>query len=50
MDTAKYKKNETPKKLSFRKNEEVKDKKDTFLGSKRGLQNDMFEYTGKTLL
>ena len=52
MDSIKYKKNDIVKKINFRKdiNEEVKEKPQSFLGSKRALQNDIFEYTGIFLL
>ena len=51
MDSIKYKKNESAKKLSIRKNEDVNvpisaSKRDSYLGNKRGWQNDIFEYTG----
>jgi hypothetical protein len=51
MDSVKYKKNDVYKKICFRKKEEEeqKDKRDAFLGNKRGSQNDMFEYTGKVI-
>ncbi len=56
IDSVKYKKSDLCKTISFRKGNDLKEKKESnvFLGNKRNmsnnLQNDMFEYTGRVFV